>query len=119
MRKLVETNSHPTAEWIFHEVKNEHPDIGIATVYRNLSEFRENGEIISLGTINGQERFDAEVARHDHFICDDCGVIIDVPHNPNTEALYSKVSPMLGANVSDHRVTYYGKCRDCMTTDLT
>jgi len=112
IEKLRSTGSHPTAEWIHRELKNEHPDIGIATVYRNLSEFRESGEIVSLGTINGLERFDAELSRHDHFICEDCGAIMDVPSDFES-AEYAKAPPVPGVEVSRHHVTYYGKCGNC------
>ncbi|MCL2227210.1 MAG: transcriptional repressor [Oscillospiraceae bacterium] len=113
MEKLASATSHPTAEWIHSELKCEHPDIGVATVYRNLSEFRERGEIISLGTINGQERFDATTVRHDHFICESCGAIIDVPHDSGCEGMYAKIAPELKATVSRHHVFYYGKCGKC------
>jgi len=111
--KLMSTKSHPTAEWIHRELKSEHPDIGIATVYRNLSEFRENGEIVSLGSINGQERFDAELSRHDHFICEDCGAIIDIPGEEGSEDSYKAIPSEIGAVITRHHVTYYGKCRNC------
>ena len=111
--KLMSTKSHPTAEWIHRELKGEYPDIGIATVYRNLSEFRESGEIVSLGSINGQERFDAELCRHDHFICEDCGAIIDIPNEEGYEDSYEYVPPEIGATVTRHHVTYYGICNKC------
>jgi len=113
MEKLSSTKSHPSAEWIFRELKNEHPDIGIATVYRNLGEFRERGEIRSLGTIGGQERFDASTMRHDHFICEVCSAIIDIPSLPESETTYSKIDPEIGATVTAHHVTYYGRCCKC------
>jgi len=111
--KLMSTKSHPTAQWLHNELKNEHPDIGIATVYRNLNEFCESGEIISLGTINGKERFDAATERHDHFICQACGAIVDVAHGCADEEVYAKVLPGTGAVVTAHHVSYYGKCGKC------
>jgi len=113
MQKLMATTTHPTAEWIYHELKSEYPGIGIATVYRNLNEFRESGEIASLGTINGQERFDAATARHDHFICDGCGAIIDIPHERTSNAECAKIASEIGVEVSNHHITYYGKCKAC------
>ena len=111
--KLMSTKAHPTAEWIFDELKSEHPDIGIATVYRNLSDFCESKEIISLGMINGRERFDATTARHDHFICQDCGAIIDVPSGEYNDDIYAKLSNTINAKISTHHVTYYGICSSC------
>ena len=56
---LRSTDTHPSAEWIYENVRQEIPDISLATVYRNLALFREDGEIISVATVAGQERFDA------------------------------------------------------------
>jgi len=111
--KLRSTKTHPTAQWIFDELKNDHPDIGIATVYRNLGEFRESGEIVSLGPINGVERFDAETTRHDHFICESCGAIIDVPNQPGCDRTYPNLPTELAFEVTKHHTTYYGRCIDC------
>ena len=70
---LRSTDTHPSAEWIYENVRQEIPDISLATVYRNLSLFKEQGMISSLGTVKGIERFDGNVEPHVHFICSECG----------------------------------------------
>ena len=113
MQKLMSTKTHPTAEWIFAELKREYRDIGIATVYRNLNDFCANNEIVSLGRINGHERFDATTTRHDHFVCQDCEAIIDVAHDSTCGEDYAIIEPETGVKVSSHHTTYYGKCKNC------
>ena len=70
---LRQTKDHPSAEMVFNHLKQEIPDLSLGTVYRNLSMFKAQGEIISLGTVNGVERFDGNVEPHVHFICSSCG----------------------------------------------
>lgn len=53
------TSCHPSAEWIYQQLKPSHPDLSLGTVYRNLIFFQERGDIRSVGVIQGQERFDA------------------------------------------------------------
>ena len=59
---LKETKEHPSAEMVFTHLKPEIPDLSLGTVYRNLTKFREQGDIISLGAVNGVERFDGNNA---------------------------------------------------------
>lgn len=74
------TSCHPSAEWIYQQLKPSHPDLSLGTVYRNLIFFQERGDIRSVGVIQGQERFDAVVTPHSHFVCEYCGAVIDLPH---------------------------------------
>ena len=56
---LQQTHAHPSAEMVHDMLRASHPDISLATVYRNLTRFKQQGLIQSLGTVNGVERFDA------------------------------------------------------------
>ena len=58
---LRSTTEHPSAEWIYAQLKPEIPDLSLGTVYRNLRLFLQEGLIISVGTVDGLERFDAAV----------------------------------------------------------
>ena len=78
LEALRSTKIHPTAEWVHQTLKNDYPDLSLGTVYRNLAQFKEEGIILSMGVINGQERFDANVSPHSHFICNCCGAVIDI-----------------------------------------
>lgn len=78
LQKIRGSHIHPTAEWVYQELKNEYPDLSLGTVYRNLTRFKEDGTIRSLGVINGQEHFDGELNAHDHFLCVECGQILDL-----------------------------------------
>ena len=53
---LRHTTEHPSAETVYAALKAEIPDLSLGTVYRNLSLFKEQGLIISLGSVNGVER---------------------------------------------------------------
>ena len=54
---------------IYTALKPENPDLSLATVYRNLRDFCADGMAVSLGVINGHERFDADTSPHSHFVC--------------------------------------------------
>ena len=56
---LCSTDTHPSAEMVHEMLHAEHPDISLATVYRNLAKFKTEGTISSVATVKGVERFDA------------------------------------------------------------
>ena len=52
------TTCHPTAEWVYQQLKPQFPDLSLGTVYRNLAAFKAEGVIDSVGVVNGLERYD-------------------------------------------------------------
>lgn len=110
---LMSTQSHPTAEWIFSQLKTEIPDLSLATVYRNLSEMKQNGEIQSVAFWGGKERFDGNTAKHSHFVCDNCGRIDDFHFIRHDEKLDKEAQAHFGGKVDFHNLVFHGTCNEC------
>ena len=108
------TKTHPTAEWIYQKLKPEHPDLSLGTVYRNLTLFREQGMIRSVGVVDGNEHFDACVEDHGHFVCTNCRSVIDLPVTMPDQEFNRMVSEDCGFVVDRHDLTFYGTCDQCM-----
>ena len=109
------TDAHPSADWVFEHVKQQVPDISLATVYRNLALFKEQGLINSLGTVNGVERFDGNTEPHVHFICTQCGAVQDLPEISVPEELNSAVARSSGGRVDNCQLSFTGICGECAT----
>ena len=107
------TTTHPSAEWVYENVRTQMPDISLATVYRNLSLFKEQGLITSLGTVNGVERFDGNTEPHVHFICTQCGGVQDLPEISVPEELNSAVARSSGGRVDNCQLSFTGICGEC------
>ena len=107
------TDAHPSAEWVYEHVKIQVPDISLATVYRNLSLFKEQGLITSLGTVKGVERFDGNTEPHVHFICTQCGSVLDLPEISVPEELNSAVARSSGGRVDNCQLSFTGICGKC------
>ncbi|MBP3673389.1 MAG: transcriptional repressor [Oscillospiraceae bacterium] len=110
---LRSTDLHPSAEWIYENVKKEIPNISLGTVYRNLSLFKEQGTIASLGTVKGVERFDGNTAPHVHHICTGCGRVLDLPGLSIPEDLSNAAAQASGGRVVSCQLTFTGLCGDC------
>lgn len=112
LEKLRSTKSHPSAEWIYNELKSDIPSIGIATVYRNLRKFREDGIIQSVATVCGQERYDADISTHIHFICDSCSKVSDIEFDQDYSSLEQHLSAKGFATLLC-TTNLRGKCDEC------
>ncbi len=111
---LRETRCHPTAEWVYRTLKPQYPDLSLATVYRNLNHLRETGQVVSLGSIGGYERFDGELRPHAHLICQGCGAVVDLwQGSPSPEEL-AAVAKEVGCRIHGVSVAFTGLCPECV-----
>ena len=110
---LRSTDTHPSAEMVYGMLQQEHPDISMATVYRNLSRFKSQGVITSVATVRGVERFDANTEPHVHFICSNCDAVIDLHQIQVPQELNCSVEKSSGCNVQSCQLTFTGLCSSC------
>ena len=107
------TDTHPSAEMVYEMLQAEHPDISLATVYRNLARFKSQGIIQSVATVRGIERFDANTDPHVHFICTGCDAVLDLPQIEVPQSLSCNVEQCSGCNVQSCQLTFTGLCSSC------
>lgn len=114
LQAICSTTSHPTAEWVYQKLKPDYPDLSLGTVYRNIARFKEEGAVISVGIVAGQERLDGTVVPHNHFVCEACGAVIDLAESILPDSIDRDVAKNYGVEVQSHNLTFYGKCSDCI-----
>ena len=114
LRVVKSTASHPTADWIYHRVKEEIPNISLGTVYRNLKLLKQEGEILDLDPTSTLSRFDGNTQNHHHFRCERCGCIFDVDE-PIDNEINQRVAQKTGFKVFYHRLEFRGLCKDCQS----
>ena len=106
---LRSTTCHPTAEWVYQQLKPAIPDLSLGTVYRNLSMFKDEGLVISVGTVGGLERFDGT-----HFVCTRCSAVLDLMDINLEDGFLQSVHDTAGGKITDYRLSFYGLCPECM-----
>lgn len=112
IKVLRETSSHPSAEWIYEQVRKDMPNIGLATVYRNLRVLKEEGEVLEIHTSGDGARFDGDTRAHYHFFCDRCGKILDLDESVDS-MIETRVASRTGLRVTRHHLELGGVCLDC------
>jgi Fur family transcriptional regulator, ferric uptake regulator len=78
LEELRKTKSHPTADELYVVARKRLPRISLGTVYRNLDQLAETGEILKLEMCGSQKRFDGSTHDHFHVRCRICGRVGDV-----------------------------------------
>jgi len=109
---LHSTDCHPTADWIYTQARQELPDISLGTVYRNLQVLLEEGEIQELNYGKSQSRYDGNPMPHYHFVCLECGQVLDF--QDNTVSVDNSVLSAAPGQVDFYRLECYGVCKHCL-----
>lgn len=109
---LMSRTDHPTAETIYENLREEYPKISLGTVYRNLSLLTDIGEIRTISTGVGPDRFDGNILPHYHFICRHCGQVIDLNVH-ELEHINLLAQHDFPGVIEGHRVFFYGSCAAC------
>ncbi len=113
------TDVHPTAEWVYRQVRRRLPRVSLGTVYRNLRLLVEEGLVKELPGTSGRHvgaprlaRFDGNTSVHHHFTCSQCGRIQDLTE-PVDRSLDRQMTARTGLQISHHRIEFYGRCPAC------
>lgn len=106
---------HPTADAVFALLKPEHPELSLATVYRNLNQLAKGGLLQKVAVPSGADHFDGTLEPHYHMICEECGAMVDIPSEyvPEFDA---EVGERTGCRINSHTILFYGVCKQCASS---
>ena len=112
----VSTVRHQSAEDIYRALLADGEEIGLATVYRVLTQFEAAGLVERHHFESGQAVFELNVqGHHDHIVCVSCGKVEEF-YDEMIENRQREVAAAKGYEVTDHSLTLYGKCPSCQKT---
>ena len=108
---LLGTKEHPSADTIYRALRPTIPTLSLGTVYTNLKLFEDQGLLIRVANVNGNERYDANTSDHVHFVCNKCGAVIDVM---DSDIQTIKNACNTGTlKVNSVRIVLHGVCDNC------
>jgi len=116
---LCATKTHPTADWIHQQLHTDYPDLSLGTVYRNLSQLKDAGMIQSVGVVNGQERFDADISPHPHVVCTGCGAVDDLHGLEPSQSVMDAAGIQSGYLITGVSLRFQGLCPRCRKKKLS
>lgn len=104
------TQRHMTAEDVYRMLITEHMDIGLATVYRVLTQFEQAGLLERHFFESGKAVFEINRGKHhDHLVCIDCGRVEEF-YDPEIEKRQNAIAQERGFVIQDHALYLYAQC---------
>jgi Fur family ferric uptake transcriptional regulator len=104
-------NRHLSAEDIYRRLVDLREDIGLATVYRVLTQFESAGLVTRHHFADGMAVFELNAGpHHDHILCLDCGHVEEFV-DAGIEERQNSVAERLGFSISEHALVIYGHCQ--------
>jgi Fur family ferric uptake transcriptional regulator len=107
---------HLSADDVYKLLLNEDMDIGLATVYRVLTQFEQAGVLARSHFDNGKSVFELnEGQHHDHLVCLQCGRVEEF-YDSEIEKRQASIAQQLGFELQEHALALYGNCTktDCV-----
>ncbi|MFO8063835.1 MAG: Fur family transcriptional regulator [Spirochaetota bacterium] len=109
---LRQTDTHPTATWLYDELRKEFPTVSLGNVYRNLSILVEQEFVHKLDFGSTFDRYEAATEQHAHFVCRNCNRIYDLPM-PDLGNYTERMNTTEGHELVSARIEFFGLCREC------
>lgn len=109
---LMARHDHPTAEAIYRDLKKDHPELSLGTVYRNLNFLADNKRIRKLDVGQKMVHFDGDLSNHHHFICSKCKKVFDI--NFQDEQIRMVVRQQTNHQIDKVEIVFSGVCESCL-----
>lgn len=104
------TQRHMTAEDVFRVLLQEHSDVGLATVYRVLTQFEQAGILTRSNFESGKAVYELDQGQHhDHLVCLDCGKVEEF-FDAEIEKRQHELATARGFKIYDHALSLYANC---------
>ncbi len=108
--------AHLSAEEVYQRLHEDGDDIGLATVYRVLTQFAEVGIVIRHNFDSDRAVFELNSGiQHDHLVCVDCGKVEEFKDRM-IERRQADVAAVSGYKLLSHSLILYGRCPECAQT---
>ena len=108
--KQEEKHKHLTADEIHEKINRKLPGVSLATIYTVLELFKENRLIQEIRIKVDKSCFEVGTSEHHHFLCNECGRILDINIDPCPHLQKKEVD---GNLIAEHHGYFYGTCKNC------
>lgn len=113
--KYLDTHrTHPTADELYKDLKKTNPSLSRTTIYNNLETLSEAHLIQRLTICPTEHRYDFNQTMHHHFLCKECGTIIDVDFQCPTVSSIKKHVTDQGHQIDEVQGYFRGICKNCL-----
>ena len=113
LKILAASESHPSVDGVYEQVKADFPTTSLATIYKTVTLLKALDEVLELGFPEGVNRYYGNKPyHHPHIICIKCKKILD-PDLMSLEKVTEEATQKTGYQIVDHRLDFFGVCPQC------
>lgn len=116
LNELCSRTDHPTADELYASLREQIPNISLATVYRNLSLLADDCVILRLKCGDTADHFDGNTAPHYHLYCNRCHRLYDIDI-PKIDLINYLTKLEYNGIIESHSITFYGICEKCYSNN--
>ena len=110
---LNKHRTHPTIQEIHQLAKDTYPNIGQATIYRNINKLVEENKVLRLPTIKDEGyHYDINIQKHHHLVCNSCGKIVDLIDN-DYDKMILNIEKINSVKITKSLLILEGICDKC------
>lgn len=110
---LCSTKEHPSAETIYSSLKEDYPNMSLATVYKTVASLKNAGLVLELNVGEDSFRYDACTKPHAHVVCTRCHKVADYMGNPLLDKAPELVEKETGYYIESTQIYFFGLCDAC------
>ena len=112
--KSIDHAGHINIDEIYEDVKEQHPTLSLATIYKNIILMQQNNVIIEVPMNGEKSKFELKKDDHIHLICQHCGEIQDSKITKEKEQILS----IKNFQLNNAQINLYGVCQQCQKKSL-
>lgn len=110
---LLRSKEHPTVDAIYDIVKQTHPTVSLATVYKTVNTLKETHLVREFETGDGKAHYEPNSAPHINLICKKCGQIHDFEH-VTINVFVLAIQDLIHTSIINQQLDFYIVCDDCL-----
>jgi Fur family ferric uptake transcriptional regulator/Fur family peroxide stress response transcriptional regulator len=111
----IEKMGHANVDEIYEEVRQTHPTLSLATVYKNIVTMVEQGVLVEVPIVGKKSKYELKKSEHLHLICTECGSVRDQALDKILAEDTSKIAQHSSFALKERQLNLYGICRECQS----
>ncbi len=111
--ETIEKMGHMNVDEIYDTVRESHPALSLATVYKNIVTMVEKGVLVEVPISGHKSKYEIRKETHVHLICRECGSVVDHPFDAALKEGTGSIARESAFALEEQQVSLYGVCAAC------
>ena len=115
----IEKMGHANVDEIYEEVRQTHPTLSLATVYKNIVTMVEQGVLVEVPIVGKKSKYELKKSEHLHLVCTECGSVRDQALDEILAEDTNKIAQNSSFALKERQLNLYGICHECQSVQAS